>query len=65
MDGAQEVKRNRAAHAVSAKVDIRARRRVSFGELEENTCSDGRRVLAGFSLDEQVASVCSAGVVKT
>jgi Flp pilus assembly protein TadG len=37
MDGAQEVERNRTASAVSAKVHTRERRRVSFGEPEENT----------------------------
>src|SRR5579864_2887840 len=37
MDGAQEVERNRTAQAVSAKVHTRARRRVSFGEPEDNT----------------------------
>jgi hypothetical protein len=36
MDGAQEVERNRAARAVSAKVDTAMRGRVSFGEPEEN-----------------------------
>jgi len=36
MDDAQEVERNRAAQAVSAKVHTRAGGRVSFGEPEEN-----------------------------
>ena len=37
MDGAQEVERKRTVRAVSAIVHTRARRRVSFGEPEENT----------------------------
>jgi|SRR5579871_2638037 len=36
MDGAQEVQRNRAVRAVSAKVDTGVRRRVSFGEPEDS-----------------------------
>src|ERR1700722_14889739 len=47
MDGAQEVERNRAARAVSAKVHTRAGRRVSFGEPEENTCVGKRDAILG------------------
>ncbi len=47
MDGAQEVERNRTARAVSAKVHTRERRRVSFGEPEENTCGRRRGALLG------------------
>jgi hypothetical protein len=38
MDDGQEVERNRAAKAVSAKVHTRVGRCVSYGEPEENTC---------------------------
>jgi Flp pilus assembly protein TadG len=38
MDGAQEVERKRTVRAVSAKVHTHARKRVSFGEPEQNTC---------------------------
>ena len=43
MDGAQEVERNGAAQAVSAKVDTGVRPRVSFGEPDENTGVGGWR----------------------
>jgi Flp pilus assembly protein TadG len=59
MDGAQEVERNRAEQAVYAKGYTSRRRRVSFGEPDENSCAwrEGAFPPVGFGFGEPAKSL--------
>lgn len=60
MDDAQEVERNGAAQAVYAKVYTDRRRRVSFGEPEENKCDSAPARVSADSRDlcTRMEAVC-------
>ena len=59
MDGAQEVERNRGEQAVYAKGYTSRRRRVSFGEPDENSCAwpEGAFPPVGFGFGEPAKSL--------